>query len=453
MQQWNDVVRELEQDFGKATTDVWIRSLVVIGFDDTNLYLQAADHFQALWFEEHIRPRLKKRPLIVSGKKLRVHLKVRNEGNKNKNDAAQDDERITFTTDSVESSSHFSQFIPGKLNELPFRLITELAGFNPETGMFGTPALMLGELNPIYLYGAKGLGKTHLLMSLANALKNRGKRVLYAKAETFTDHVIKAYRSSLIDEFRKAYRNVDVLIIDDVHIFSKKSTTQEELFHTFNYLHTRGKQIIVTADCAPRSLVDVEERLVSRFEWGVSLALEKLSKDERLLLLKKRLEGLDFTLSDASCRFLIETFYSNASLIRATEAIILRIHVDAKLGKRPEFLTPDDLSLLLSDLIETEHRQMMTPEKLLSLVAKTYQVTPEDILGKSKTKECVIPRQVAMYLCRKELGLPYLRIGSIFSRDHSTVMSSVRLVTKAIEKQDKRIVDPLDNLQKLASSA
>jgi len=455
MQQWNDFLRETERDFGKATTDTWLRSLSILTSDQNSITLEAADQFQALWFEEHIRPRLKKRPLLNEGKKVKVTLSIRNEEKKGRNTSENKDEnQISFAPDSIESHCHFSQFVPGEKNELPYRVICELAGYNPETNAFEkTPRLATGELNPIYLYGSHGLGKTHLIMSLANALKNRGLNVFYVKAETFTDHVIAAYRSSLIQEFRESYRAADILIVDDVHILSKKSTTQEELFHTFNFLHTRRKQVIFTSNCSPRSLVDVEERLVSRFEWGITLALERLSREEKKTFLQTKLESLDFPLQHAASTFLLEMFHSNSSLVRAAEALVLRTHVDTKINKQSDQLSEEDINYLLRDLIEKEHKKLLTPEKLLSIVAKTYKVTPEDILGKSKTKECVIPRQVAMYLCRKELNLPYLRIGSIFSRDHSTVMSSVRLVSKAIEKQDKRIVDPLGNVQKQVLSA
>lgn len=455
MQQWNDFLRELERDFGKATTDTWLRSLSILSFDAGNIYLQAADHFQALWFEEHIRPQLKKRPLTYNGKKVKVHLTVRNEEKKGRTTSEEKEEtQISFPSDPIESHCHFSQFVPGKHNVLPFRMICELAGYDYTTNTFDqTPHLKLGEINPIYLYGHPGYGKTHLVMSLATALKNRGVKVRYVKAETFTDHVISAYRSSHIQEFREAYRTTDVLIVDDINIFSKKSTTQEELFHTFNYLHTRGKQILVTSNCAPRALTEVEERLISRFEWGITLSLEKLSREEKRMLLEKRLASLDFPLHEEASTFLLETFSSHGSLVRAAEALVLRTHVDAKGHKRSTDFMKADIERLLSDLISAEHKTMLTPEKLLAIVAKTYQVTPEDILGKSKTKEYVIPRQVAMYLCRKELGLPYLRIGSIFSRDHSTVMSSVRLISKAIENQDRRIIDPLGSVQKLVLSA
>ena len=165
---------------------------------------------------------------------------------------------------------------PGENNTIVYRLFCELTGYNPIAEKYEQPVVALGAFNPIYLWGGSGSGKTHLLMALTHAFKQRGLNALYARAETFTEHVVAAIRSSEMQSFRKAYRHVDVLLIDDVHVFARKDATQEEFFHTFNTLHTSGRQIILTSKCAPSLLQEIEPRLISRFEWGINVHFEKL---------------------------------------------------------------------------------------------------------------------------------------------------------------------------------
>src|SRR6267154_1330658 len=213
-------------------------------------------------------------------------------------------------------------FVIGIDNQVMFHFFCELVGYNPKEEKSDIPPT-IGILNPIYLWGGAGCGKTHLLIALAQAFCKKGLNALYARAETFTEHVVSAIRASEMQSFRKAYRHVDVLLIDDVHLFARKNATQEEFFHTFNTLHTSGRQIILSSKYSPALLEEIEPRLVSRFEWGINIHFEKLKSEELKEMLLKRCTSLNFRLSDEVINFLVQIFQSSKSLNRALEALIL----------------------------------------------------------------------------------------------------------------------------------
>lgn len=446
MQAWTTFLNGLDREIGKKSTDQWLRSLKVIKFDACNLYLEASDAFQAIWFDEHIKPRLRTQFINNNGRLIKVHLSVSGvEEKKEEVKEAVKEKKIFFESDKLEPHCLFPQFVPGKNNEMSYKLMCELSGYQPDLNQYLDPTLALGELNPIYLYGGTGVGKTHMLMALAKAFEGQGKKAFYVRAETFTSHVISAFRNSIVDPFRKAYRNVDVLLVDDVHKLKNKQATQEELFHTFNNLHTRGKQIIIGSNCPPRLLSGIEERLISRFEWGINVSLDRLSPIELKEVVTRRTEMLQFPIPEEVTDFLIEKFGTHKSLTRAIEALVLRSHTGSKKVKS-EHLTVGQSAKILGDLIRIEEQSATTPDTILDLVAKKFNISIDEILSKSQSKECVLPRQIAMYLCRNSLKMPYLKIGSLFARDHSTVMSSVKLIEKGLKEQNPALTSTVPSI-------
>jgi len=453
MQAWQHFLTALESDLGAETVDKWLRSLKVMHFDAGNLYLEAADSFQIAWFEEHIRAKARKQLVNNNFNPIKIHLSsssLETKEEKKTTPALSPPIKPHFelAVDSLDPFATMSHFIPGKASSLPFELFSSLSGFNKDP----SKALQLGQFNPIYIHGASGTGKSHLLMALAHALHERNISVSYVKMETFTENVVSAIRSGNMQEFRKAYRLSDVLIVDDVQILAKKTATQEEFFHTFNTLHTAGKQIVLSANCSPAFLQDIEPRLVSRFEWGITLQLEKLEKDDLILMLQKRLQLLDFPLQPDVIEFLLETFsYQLKSLHRAIEALILRTH-SSKAVHTSLQLTQKNISTMLSDLIQKEKEQVLNPHKIVQSVADFYGIKIEDILGKSQSHDCALPRQLAMYLCRNKIKMPFTQIGQFFHRDHSTVMSSVSNIKEKCESHDRELVATLQMLDKRLES-
>jgi len=283
-------------------------------------------------------------------------------------------------------------------------------------------------------------------MAAAHKLVKQGLNVFYVHAETFTEHVVKAIRSSQMQKFRDIYRHQDVLIIDDIHHFARKSATQEEFFHTFNTLHTAGKQILLSSHLPPNRLEEVEPRLISRFEWGIQLHVEKLEKNALKQMLVKRSTLLQCPLDAAAVDFIIDSFRPIPSSInRALDALILRSHLAGKTQQSISLLAAEKT---LRDLIEAEQSRATTPEKIIAAAAAHFGISTEDILGKSHAQEYALPRQIAMHLCRTQLNLPFMKIGGVFSRDHSTVMTSVKQIQQRLEQFDKEIISAIAEIQK-----
>ncbi len=442
MKAWENFLRLQEEELGVETVQKWLRSLTIVKFDARNLYLEAKDSFQVIWFEEHIHAKARGFLTKGGGKQVKIHLTVANTIKKEKEPKGKFKGKGTtlaaplafqLTHDSLNPSCTLENFIPTERNTLAHKLLCEMSGPSPTT-------IPMATFNPIYLRGGPGTGKTHLLMSLCNTFQQKGLKALYARSETFTDHVVGAIRSGQISDFRQTYRNIDVLLLDDVHIFSRKAATQEELFHTFNTLHMSGKQIILTANCAPNELQLIEPRLVSRFEWGIVLPLETYTREELLQILNQKAKVLNFPLPMKVAEYLIDSFTSSPkAIIKALEALILRLHID--ITHPTAQLTVTFVKQVLEDLLVEEEKQALTPDKIIQAVAEHYGIRAEDIMGKAQSRDCALPRQMAMTLCRTQLKLPFVKIGTTFSRDHSTVMTSVKQIQNELDANAREVTD------------
>ncbi len=446
MKAWDNFLTLLEIELGKVTIAKWLRPLMVVKFDACNLYLEAKDSFQILWFEEHIRSKAKMRLLNNNNKLIKIHIKVAgekeppaNQATLKKNDSnTRSPFRMSFNT--IDPNHTFENLVTNNHNEIPTKVIAEIVGYDLESRTLKPPPANGPTFNPLYIFGEAGSGKSHLLMAATHILRRHGKNVIYSRSETFTDHVVSAIRAGEMSTFRQAYRNVDALIIDDIHQFSRKGATQEEFFHTFNTLHLAHKLIILSSNCAPSGLQHIEPRLISRFEWGIALDIQHYTKEHVREILDFKANSLNFKLRKTIAEFLIETFHNTASSIQALEALILRTHLN---NKSPHF-SPTSLTIpmvrhTLKDLITEEEQKALTPERIIKAVSEDYGITTDDILGKSQSRECALPRQVAMYLCRDQLNLPFMKIGDIFNRDHSTVMSSVKRIKGLAETENHEL--------------
>jgi len=452
MKAWMQFLKHQERELGQNAVDKWLRSLKVVDFDACNLYLEAKDAFQVMWFEEHVRKKIKKGLLNNNKKEIKVHISTQNEARsrsvkeKEVKAVANAPQTATFAIafDDLDPFANFDQFVESNSTVLAYKLLCKITNYDPISKTIIASDGDLAAFNPIYLFGHEGTGKTHLLMATAHALKARNLKVIYAKAETFTEHVVKAIRSGEMGMFRQAYRNIDVLLIDDVQVFSRKWATQEELFHTFNTLHLAGKQIILAANCSPAQLQHVEPRLISRFEWGITLPLEHLGEKEAAKVLRKKAQVLETTLHPSVEQFLLATFKnSTKSLVRALETLILRRHLkNARSNQSLPSISVQNCKHELKDLIEIEQNQALTSDKIVNHVAHYFGIKRDDILGKGQTRKCVIPRQISMYLCRMKLKMPFKKIAQVFCKDHSTVMSSVKLIESNLENDKKEISTP-----------
>lgn len=456
MRTWEEFLQKQTAVLGKEVVTQWLLPLKVTRFDACNLYLEAADTFQLMWFEEHIRPKLKGKTFCnPNGALIKVHLAVANQPvvakkeKFKKSDSTEKSQNFSLNFETTDPLCKLSNFSSGPPNQLAFKLLTTISQHSIGKSV-ENDSVALGTFNPIYLYGRSGTGKTHLLSAITHALSAAGLRALYARADTFTEHVISAMRAGQMHTFRQAYRNIDLLVLDDVHQFARKTATQEELFHTFNTLHTAGKQIIMSAACAPAELQHIEPRLISRFEWGIALELFPIQGKEYGQILHYKCDALNFPLSQRTAAFLLETFSTNAkTLIRALEALILRTHISSsQIGSIPSLtLTLPQVRHYLEDLIREEQSTAITSDKILHHVAEHYGIKIIDLLGKAQSRDCSLPRQLAVYLCRQLLKMPYKQIGDLFSRDHSTIITSVKLVKKHLDTENRDVISALRQVQ------
>lgn len=408
MQAWDAFLRDLELKVGKEAVEKWLRPLKIIRFDACNLYLEAENSFQIHWFEEHIRKHAVTSFLNNNSHPIKVHFhSSKGKKTEQKEPKGGHSPSLELNSDPLDPGQTFSNFLFEENNRITIELCKCLAP---------------GSYNPLFLSGPPGSGKTHLLMACANRLKKAGLNVFFVHTEKFTEHVVKAIRNSEMQAFRSIYRNQDVLILDDVHYLANRLATQEELFHTFNALHTSGKQIILSGLQTPSQIEGIEPRLTSRFEWGIVLELYPLTSKKFSKVLKNKAHLHRYPVSDSVINYILENFSSSThAMMRSLEALMLRHRSNTTLSL-------EDAKELLSDLAKEEEKKKLTDQKIITATSTYYGIRIQDILGKSQARECAIPRKIAMYLCRKKLRLAYATIGKIFERDHSTVMTSIKQI-------------------------
>ncbi|NGX28534.1 MAG: Chromosomal replication initiator protein DnaA [Candidatus Anoxychlamydiales bacterium] len=418
MKAWTLFLQDLEKTIGVSTTRKWLYSLKILKFDAWNLYLEAENHFQAKWFEEHIRPIIMKGFYNENFHKIKIHLSVKNLQKPTK---IKTEKPFQIVSDSLDTYLSFPFFIASDKNLMTLKLLKEAS----QKGI---------SFNPIFLFGQKGSGKTHLLQACAQLFIERNLKTFFVNAQTFTSHVVDAIRKGSMQEFRKTYRNLDVLIIDDIQILANKFATQEEFFHTFNTLHSENKTILISSNVAPNAMDNIESRLISRFEWGISLFLEKLEKKELKLVVKSQSSLLNIELDQKVEKFILENFKSIRSIKKALKTLLLKSHLENSFS-----FDLNSVKKHLSHLIEEENITVLNHDKIVHEVSIYFGLTTKDVLGKSQTRECTLPRQFSMYLCRELLKMPFMKIGNIFKRDHSTVMTSVKTIKKNLETKEIEI--------------
>lgn len=425
MKEWENFLQKQENIFGKTTIDQWLRTLVIQKFDACNLYLQAKDFFQINWFEEHIRNIAKNEFFNANGRLIKIHLRIATDRT-----ASHQKEESFFPFDKLDTFSTFDNFICSKENESTLGILKKIV-LNLSTHH--------SVITPIYLYGPSGSGKTHLMMGFAKVCQSYNYRVGYVKAETFSAHVVSAIRLGKMKEFRTLYRLVDILLIDNIHYVSGKISTEEELFHTFNELHNRQKLIVFSSHIPPYLLQNMEERLVSRLEWGLLLHINSLSGKDLHILAKQTCKNLFLNIDEAGIELLCEQFPTAYFLTLACNAIALRLR-----NARGSPISLDTIRQITKDLIQKQKKCSLDYEKILTEVSRFYEIPKKDIVGRSQQKESLIPRQVAMYLCRDILDLTYSQIGRIFSRDHTTVIASI----KRIQQEASLFLQPISSIKK-----
>lgn len=437
-QLWQAVLGEVELSVSKAGFITWFKSTFIISADDGDVLVAVPNGFAKEWLEKKYHKYILRALEDILSEVKSVHYIIKatvpSQGltkRAKKTMAAENSSSVDGVVSSsnkpvvgglksnLNSSYAFENFVVGSNNELAHAASMAVSK-NP------------GKIyNPLFIYGGAGLGKTHLLQSIGNeVLKNDPrKRVCYASSEKFTNELVLAIQNKGTNAFKDVYREIDILIIDDIQFIAGKNKTQEEFFHTFNALYEKGKQIILSSDRPPKAIPELEERLRSRFEGGMIADVSFPDLETRLAILKFRAEEKDFEIPDESLKYIASHIQKN---IRELQGALNRVIASCQFHD----ISPNinNAKKILADLIANPIKKAITPKEIIAVVAGFYDVSTRDLIKKGRKKEIVKPRQVAMYLIRSETSVSYPNIGErLGGRDHTTVMHAVEKVKKDME--------------------
>ncbi|MBQ9886867.1 MAG: chromosomal replication initiator protein DnaA [Lachnospiraceae bacterium] len=428
---WDEILKNLkeEHDISDVSYKTWLLPLEVISADkDTGVVtiLIPGEHLSLSYIKKKYSFLLQVSIEEITGYSCTLEFVLPDDIKKKKDELSQEaDTRVLAAKSNINYNYTFDTFVVGSNNRMAHAASLAVAE---------SPAEIY---NPLFIYGGVGLGKTHLMHAIGNfILKNDpSKKVLYVTSETFTNELIEAIRNKnnySTAEFREKYRSNDVLMIDDIHFIIGKESTQEEFFHTFNALHEAKKQIIISSDRPPKELTTLEERLVSRFEWGLTVDISAPDYETRVAILRKKEELEGYNIDDEVIKYTATNIKSN---IRELEGALTKIVALSKLEKRELNLALAEAAL--KDLISPNEASEITPEFIINVVAEHFKCSPADITSAKRNKEIVYPRQIAMYLCREMTSAPLQYIGKILgNRDHSTVLHGSDKIHSDIETSE-----------------
>ncbi|MBE0669667.1 MAG: chromosomal replication initiator protein DnaA [Anaerolineales bacterium] len=428
-QAWQSVLAQLQMEMPRASFDTWVRDSRPLAYENGMITVGVRNAYARDWLENRLATNVSKLLIDILNSNVAVKFVVsQSEENASTTDLEPDASSIEITPPepkprhvTLNPRYTFDTYVVGSGNRLAHAACQAVAE---------KPAR---AYNPLFLYGGVGLGKTHLLHAIGNACHASGLNVLYVSSEEFTNDMINAIRTHTTQAFREKYRSADVLLVDDIQFIAGKESTQEEFFHTFNTLHGQDKQIIVSSDRPPKSLVTLEERLRSRFEWGLTADIQAPDFETRLAILRSKAERTGRQISDEILESVAKQVQSN---IRELEGALNRIIAFADLSGSA--LTPSLVEVALADLMPS--RGDIEPSHVVDLVARKYNLTAEKLLGRDRTKEVAYPRQIAMYLLREEAKISFPQIGEVLGgRDHSTVMSAIEKIKEQIRHGDSRL--------------
>ena len=447
-QAWQSVLGQLQMEMPRASFDTWVRDTKPVSFQDGTLVIGVRNAYARDWLDDRLSATVSR--LLVGTMNASVSVKFVVNGNEIEQ-AMDESPALRSQPDSFDRTQGGDVPVyepPVHNSKMNPRYVFDTFVVGSGNRLAHAACLAVAEkparaYNPLFLYGGVGLGKTHLLHAIGNACQSRGLNVLYVSSEEFTNDLITAIRTHTTQAFREKYRSADVLLIDDIQFIAGKESTQEEFFHTFNTLHGQDKQIIVSSDRPPKALVTLEERLRSRFEWGLAADIQPPDLETRLAILRSKAERTGRKVSDEILESIARRVQSN---IRELEGALTRVAAFADLSGLP--LTPQLIEAALSDLLP--RRTEVKSDEIVRRVADTYGITVDRLLGRDRTKQVALPRQIAMYLLREEANYSLPQIGEVLGgRDHTTVMYGCEKITEMLETDDrlrKQVIDIKEQL-------
>lgn len=439
-QAWQAVLGQLQLEMPKASFDTWVRDTQALDLQENLLVVGVRNAYARDWLESRLASTVSRLLGQTLGLEIQVSFVVLQSGEIPAAKMA-DEPQVDAPkprSQALNARYTFDTFVVGSGNRLAHAAAQAVVE---------RPAR---AYNPLFLYGGVGLGKTHLLHAIGNACQERGWCVLYVSSEEFTNDLINAIRTHTTPAFREKYRSIDVLLIDDIQFIAGKESTQEEFFHTFNHLYGQDKQIIVSSDRPPKSLVTLEERLRSRFEWGLTADIQPPDVETRLAILRLKAERNGKTVPDEILSIIANRVQSN---IRELEGALNRVLAFSELSGMP--ITSQVADMALADFLPP--RGDLRPERVVDVVARSFNMTAERLLGRDRSREVALPRQVAMYLLREEANVSLPQIGqALGGRDHTTVMYAIEKVSDLLERDDRlrrRVVEIRQQLYSPAAMA
>jgi len=431
-QVWRATLGELQVSLSPANFETWLRDTYLLDVDDQRFRVAVPNGFAKDWLETRYRSLISQTLARVVGYSVQVEFIVTQNGDgKGASPAPSQAVRVEATrvgspegaTTNLNPRYTFANFIVGSANRLAHAASLSVAERPGHA------------YNPLFLYGGVGLGKTHLMHAIGNAVAGKfpRKRVVYATSEKFTNEFITSIQQGKIDEFRARYRRIDLLLIDDIQFIADKERTQEEFFHTFNAIHEDGKQIVLSSDRPPKAILTLEERLRSRFEWGLIADLTAPDLETRIAILRAKAEEQGVPIASDVIEFVARKVVSN---IRELEGALNRIVAFASMGAMP--ISIELAQAVLSNVLYNPKKRQVTPERIAKAVSDYYGVGLDQLKGQKRDKAIVVPRQIAMFLMREETDASLLRIGQeLGGRDHSTVLHACDKITREISASDE----------------
>lgn len=436
-QAWQAALGQLQLEMPKPAYDTWVRDADLFAYEDGTFIISVQNAYARDWLESRLTNTIKRILTGILARTVEVRFIVWQPTESNS-----PLEHLPPASFPSEEEDHpdrctlnkrytFENFVVGAGNRLAHAASLAVAE-NPAHAY-----------NPLFLYGGVGLGKTHLLHAIGNHCHRNGLKILYVSSEEFTNDLIGAIRSHTTQAFRDHYRRIDVLLIDDIQFIAGKESTQEEFFHTFNTLHRLNKQIVISSDRPPKALFTLEERLLSRFEWGLTADLQPPDFETRMAILRSKAEKAGRRIPDEIIQNLARRVQSN---IRELEGALTRVVAFVDLTGMP--MSPQLVDTALADLLP-KHSEI-APEIVLRTVAETFGLPVERLLSRDRSREVALPRQIAMYLLREAGSISLPQIGeALGGRDHTTVIYGCEKIADLLERDDRlrrRVLEIRENL-------
>lgn len=437
---WKQTLLEMSKTYSNLAMDLWFNDMKLLELNGYKAVFLCETDFKRDMVINHHSESIEKNLAKILGFDIKISLisaqQSENPQPEKVSEPVPAPAAITEkTSESVHKNDHHSNSSFAKVQKTEYTFETFIVGNSNKfahaacTAVANNPAR---EYNPLFIYGPSGLGKTHLLYAISNRIleNNEDMNIIYVKGEDFTNELIETiiYGDQPAAKFRDKYRKSDVLLIDDIQFIAGKDATQEEFFHTFNALYEDEKQIIMTSDRPPRDIKTLEDRLKTRFEWGLIVDVQPPDYELRIAIMKNKAKNLGYFIPEEVFSFLAENLRSN---VRQLEGAIKKIGAHSYLNKVD--VTLEIAIACVSDLLSGGEPVAVTVDKILEKIAKKYGITVEEIKGRKRTNDIANPRHIAIYLIRKmtEISLP--AIGRIFGRDHTTIMSSLKTAETMIK--------------------